>query len=118
MLSRFYGLSFSELARMPRVFVQMYVDALPRIRALEQMYALDVSTFAHMKENAQKRVIADINKDLNKGVQRERPKPEPVSREQFGALAGAIGIGFEEVSSDMGIDHGNGDGNSTLQREV
>lgn len=98
-LTYHYGLTFSELVAMPRVIIELYIRKLPILQAEEQLERIEAATFPHAKPDAQKKVI----RQLNRTVQRGRPKPKtaavsksPVVMQQ--QLA-AVGIGVKFVSA-------------------
>jgi hypothetical protein len=49
-LTRFYGLGYRELRGMPRPVIRRYLDELPRLRAEEQLLALQVAAGPHLEE--------------------------------------------------------------------
>lgn len=94
-LSRFYGLSFSELRRMKRPFVRMYAEQMETIHAEEMLDRLTVSAFPYMEEADHKKTHTHYarivkaerraSESANPGPVERKPLPDP------GALA-ALGI--------------------------
>lgn len=93
-LSRYYGMGWEEIARMPPWLKKIYVEALPRLKAEEQLAALQAAGFPHMKKSARR----TLHQKLSRTARRKRT--EPVERpDQSGVeqRAGAVGIGIRRV---------------------
>lgn len=55
-LTRFYGISPSEIARTPRVILELYAEQIPRLQAQEQLMAVQAACMPHATEQAARRV--------------------------------------------------------------
>jgi hypothetical protein len=51
-LTRFYGLSFSELSRMPRWAIRFYLTEIPSLAAEEQLARADAAAYPHFEEES------------------------------------------------------------------
>lgn len=95
-LSYYYGLSFTELAHMPRWLRRAYVRELPRLRARERLAEIETTLMPHMSHEDQRSIMNRLNRAA------DLPKP-PVSRpktqEEMIAAAAGAGIGVELVKS-------------------
>lgn len=87
-LTRFYGLTFDDLRRMPRVFRRIYYDAMPRIGANEQMQAIQAASFANLKESDQRKIMKRLERKAAVGgvlaeaeAAREVPAAEVANRQ-------------------------------------
>lgn len=47
-LTRFYGLSYEELKRLPRIILDRYTEMMPMLQADEQVRALEASAYPHV----------------------------------------------------------------------
>ena len=96
-LTREYGLSPNQIAAMPRWLRRVYIEAIPRILAEEQLAAIEVALFPHMKKEDQRSMHRKISRMAR--VEREEPAA-PKSMEEMQALAAMAGIGVEVVPKD------------------
>lgn len=98
-LSRFYGFSLVELARMPRAFMRLYYDQMAPLRAQEQLAAIQVASYPHLdkdyKRNEMTRKLEEI---ANRLVSVEPPKPE--SDEAYLMQVASAGVAIEFVDAD------------------
>lgn len=92
-LSRFYGLSFDDIRRMPAPIRRIYEREMARLIAEEQARMLDVMNFSHMKPAAQRRFIRRLNRRLQSRDHADRPKTEQELKEH----AAQIGIAVKKV---------------------
>jgi hypothetical protein len=56
LLTRFYGLTPRELARTPRVLLDLYRKAIPEIVAEETMIAMQIADFPHLEQSARREI--------------------------------------------------------------
>ncbi len=93
-LSRFYGLSFTELRKMPRWAVRLYVEEMEVLHAHEQMDALEAMSFPYMEDDDRSTVADGYSDAIARG--RARAGNGEVERKPLpDALAlGAVGIGI------------------------
>lgn len=94
------GLSHETLERMPAALRRVYEDALPRLKAEQLSMMVDASAFPKMKEEAQKHLVRRIEKDLKKGLPRERVPDAPPAPADATKQAVELGIGMTFVDSD------------------
>jgi hypothetical protein len=100
-LSRFYGLSFYELVRMPRWAVRMYVDAMEPLQALEQLQAIDAASSPYMSPGSRRSMISDLERKIPKGDLQKKTHSsgdlddDPVDVETWRAGLEAVGIKVE-----------------------
>jgi len=91
-LTRFYGLGFSELMAMPRWVLRLYAEAIIPLTAREQLNALDVSVYPHLKqEDATK--IFNRNRDAAYGSIVAAEPPALMNPELFGIAVEYVGGG-------------------------
>ena len=92
-LTRFYGLSFTELTTMPRWAREQYIEQLPAIAAEEQLDRLQAADFPHAEESARKK----LHRNLVRAVENQRseaPAAAPMQRDvgKDKRLLGGMGI--------------------------
>lgn len=91
-LSYHYGLSFEELARMPRWAVELYIDELPRLLAEEQQAAIQAASFPNYDKQDQKRVSRALARTIRRGRAEAAPKIDVVGGVDGSPLAGMVGV--------------------------
>ena len=90
-LTRFYGISPFELARMPHWLTRLYAEKLPEIEARETMRGTTISAFPHTIDRDRDRMIRDLVRQS--GYEPVAATPiDPTTDEGRVALAG-MGIG-------------------------
>lgn len=62
-----YGLTFAEIADMPRWARKLYVRALPRIKAEKQLTAIEASAFPKLNKEAQRSIIRRLERRATEG---------------------------------------------------
>ena len=98
-LTRFYGLSPFELARMPRWLTEFYAKCLPSIQAEEMLLSFTVSDFPHSKESDRARIRRMLQREADSEPQ--APKIDISTEGGRAALAGmGIGIDFTPETPD------------------
>jgi hypothetical protein len=96
-LSRFYGLTPSELELMPRSLTRVYAEELPFLLAEEHLLRLEASAYPHMEEDDQKQTVKRWQKRLERGDESvEAPPPGELPARE--SLAG-IGIKLVEEAA-------------------
>jgi hypothetical protein len=95
-LTYHYGLSFDELAAMPRWLRMIYVRGLPRILARQQLAALEAAIYPNLKPNARDRMHRRLARQANGGrAAAERAVDKPRSAEEMRQKLAQVGIGVE-----------------------
>lgn len=84
-----YGLSWYELVKMPNWLKRMYVDALPRLLAEQQLTALQATAFPNMKKGARSSLVRKLERRAKRRTRGEVLAPKKL--EEAAAMAG-IGI--------------------------
>lgn len=90
-LTRFYGLSFSELLSMERWQRKLYIDQMGTLVAEEQLHRLEAAAYPHSKHPD--RIHKNWVEQIDDG---EEPGVDPRSAADMGALAD---IGIKVVKS-------------------
>jgi hypothetical protein len=93
-LTRFYGVSPTELATWPGWLIDLYYDAMERLAAEDTAQAIMTSSYPNMTEEAQKNIGRDLQRVLGRGG---GERVNPVSEEGKSALGG---IGIKVVVGD------------------
>ena|SRR6185503_6281968 len=98
-LSFHYGLGFFELSEMPNLFIQLYVDAIPRLMAEQELLMMEASAYPHLKE----RQANNLHREILKIARAN--EPEPVKKiSDDGDIAAAqlanVGIGMVFYDED------------------
>lgn len=105
-LTHEYGLSFFELACMPKWARELYERELPRLRAERQFRALECAAYPHMTEGSQADTLRRLREEMGAtahrparapkrptvDVEEEKPRLEDVAGEYA-----AMGIGVTMV---------------------
>lgn len=55
-LTRFYGISPSEIAQTPRAILELYLEQMPSIQAQEQLKQIQAASMPHATEQAARRI--------------------------------------------------------------
>ena len=98
-LSRFYGLSPFELARLPRWLTEFYAECLPALQAEETLLAIMVSDHPHATEADRNKIHRILQRDADTEV--EVPSIDPSTEAGQFALAGmGIAVDFSEVNTE------------------
>ena len=97
-LSFHYGLSIDELVKTPRNIISIYLEALPRLLAQEQLSRNEAGAFPHMEDDDRK----DRVEQLVEMASQDRPDevediPRNMSPEQAQMAMAAMGIGVTIV---------------------
>lgn len=98
-LTYHYGLSFGELVSMPRPFLELYVKQLPKILAESQLRNIEAATFPHAKQDAQKKLMRQLNREASRG-QKHSTNPTAKSPILMRQQLGGIGIGVRFVDAE------------------
>jgi hypothetical protein len=64
LLTRFYGLTPFELARIPRAVLKLYRNAIPELVAEETMIGMQIADFPHLEQSSRR----EIHDKLLKGT--------------------------------------------------
>ncbi len=91
-LTRFYGMSFTELSALPRAILKLYLDAMPALEAEEQLSAIQASSFAYSEQADQKRLHRILIRMAESGPEDQVAEPidtDPTRRER---TLGSMGI--------------------------
>lgn len=107
-LSFHYGLSFEELAEMPRWLMDIYLQELPRLLAEQQMAALEASAYPNLKKQDQTRISKRLSRMMS-GGRVQAPKVDIVGSdpEAPGAsnpMAGMFGVTIEDPALEWAPD--------------
>lgn len=89
-LTRFYGLSYEELMRMPRAAFRIYLDAYVELAAEEQLHTITAVTFPYSDKDERSRIIRYLSRRATP-ARPESEQVDPTGEEGVKALAG-IGI--------------------------
>lgn len=92
-LTHFYGLAPAELATTPKPILQLYIDALPRLLAREQLSAIQAAGSPHMEKSARGRMMRELWRQAGFS----EPQATPV--QSHDAIA-ALGIPVTVVDKD------------------
>jgi hypothetical protein len=93
LLTRFYGIPPSELAKLSRALLSLYRKAVPAIMAQEMIAAMAVADFPHMDQSDREMRHKDLLEEI--GIDRDEQRPTtPGSSADIMALAG-MGITVE-----------------------
>jgi hypothetical protein len=96
-LSFEYGLSFFELARMPRNILDIYIEELPRLRARRQSEAIEAASYTALKERPRQNIAERLNEAM--GVR----SPADVLAERMGQGRTATPEEAQATYSAMGF---------------
>lgn len=93
-LTRFYGITPSELARLPRWLVRLYIEALDSLYAKEQLDAIQAGTAAYMEsadaDSLQRNLVRRANA-LTVVPEREARRNDPApDRARLSAMGIAV----------------------------
>lgn len=83
-LSRFYHLSFEEIAGMPYAAIEVYIEKMDQLEASEQLAAIQAASFVHYEEDTQDEIL--------RGLERRIDGDEPLQELPNPFTLGAIGI--------------------------
>lgn len=90
LLTRFYGISPSELEKLPRALLAVYRKAVPELMAQEMLCAMRVADFPYMEQADRETLHRDLLDSA--GVETDDSRPiTPGSTADITALAG-LGI--------------------------
>ena len=87
-LSYHYGLSWLDLAEMPRWLVRVYADELRDLLASDQLRLLEASAYPHLKRAAQQRISGRWLSALRTADVQARP----ADRDEWEAQVAGAGI--------------------------
>ncbi len=93
LLTYHYGLSFQEIADMPRWARRDYLKALPKLIAQNQLRAIEVSAFPNMKDGARKSLV----RRLERAARHARPQAIRPRKIEDVAM---LGIGVKKVDAE------------------
>lgn len=96
LLSRFYGLSFEEVANMPHWAVNLYLRSIAEIEANEQLILLQAMDFPHIDVDSRKRV----HRSLLRAVGAEENK-QAVDATDESTKRSLSGIGIAVVATPV-----------------
>lgn len=97
-LSFHYGLSFVELAKMPRAIMRIYIDALPELIATQQLRLIEAISYPHLSEDSDRDAIV---RRLRRHMGEDGPAvPTPQTMNEAKNLAMAAGISFTVVDKE------------------
>lgn len=85
-----YGIPPHQLAKLPRWLKEVYVEALPRLIAHDQLRAIEASSFPHYEETAQRRIHDRWTKYL---PERDEPGMKVKTESELAALGAMAGLG-------------------------
>ena len=88
-LTRYYGLSYEELMRMPRAAVRIYLDAYRELVAEDQLLAIQAATFPYVDEDTRRDIMRSLMRRAAPTNMAQRV--DPTAEEGIDALAN-IGI--------------------------
>lgn len=95
-LTFYYGLSFTQLAQMPRAIMRIYIDALPGLIATEQLRAIEAASYPHLSEDSDRdAIVRRLKRHVGDG---ESTVPTPATMDEAKNLAMAAGIAFTVVN--------------------
>lgn len=97
-LTRFYGITPMELARLPRWLLRLYAEQMEEILAGEMLAGLTVSSFPYMDESARDRTERQLRRSAGLDVAAVQ-QVDPLSEEGTAALAG---LGIKVVVDSSG----------------
>jgi len=89
LLSYWYGFKPDEILSMPGWIVDIYVSAIPVLRAMNTLDMIIAVSAPNMKDQDRKKTIRDLEKTVNEYFSLDQPKPRLSPAE----LA-KMGIGF------------------------
>lgn len=97
-LSFHYGLSFTELARMPRAIMRIYIDALPELIATQQLRFIEAISYPHLSEDSDRdAIVRRLRRHIGEG---DPAVPTPQTMDEAKNMAMAAGISFTVVDKD------------------
>lgn len=102
-LTRFYGISPAELARTPNVITRVYIDALGKLEAEEQLSRMQASDFPHLTESARGKIHRGLMRAAGYGQGAEAPKVAPTAA-GMAAVGLHIGVERESMSGKKATD--------------
>ena len=86
-LTYYYGLKPDEIAEMPRNLKQLYLDAIPRLQAGEQLRRIEASIYPWIDEKSQQSVQRTWRKHLPESAE-DAPKLNPETMKAMAAMSG------------------------------
>jgi hypothetical protein len=81
---------------MPRWLWRIYLEKLPALKAAEQLDAIEVTAFPHLKKEDKQRLV----RSLSRAAGREAKATVPASHEENVSTLGGMGIAVEVVDKD------------------
>lgn len=99
-LSFYYGLSFTELANMPRWAIRVYVNALDRLLAESESTLARAAAYPNLKKSGQQDYIQGLRRRQR---QRSDRRSVRLPKHQFGSTLSTIGIGYTPSKKESDV---------------
>lgn len=94
-LTFYYGLSPWEIGLMPNAVKRVYIEALDRLLAQQQLAAIQASAFPNMKKGEQRRISSDLKRKARRKKRRVVGRPLPTA--DLERHVSGVGIGLKKV---------------------
>lgn len=93
-LTYYYGLSPRDIAALPKAVKRAYIEAIPRLLALDQLRAIQAASFPKYKAHEQRRINKELEKQASKGIKKPATELAPPDLERS---VHGVGIGMKKV---------------------
>lgn len=101
-LTWYFGIPPSEIHEMPRPLIRVYIQAIDRLQAQDQLLRIQAAFAPHMKKAAQRVLLRKLERRVQRKVEeRQVVEDAPKTEEEFTDRVAASGIAIvtpEEAS--------------------
>lgn len=99
-LSFWYGLSYAELAEMPRWLKTIYYSELPSLLAQRQLMNIEAAAVPHMEQGPRERLLADLARTIEAGMPETKAPAVELTQAAYQMKMANAGIPVQFVDAD------------------